>query len=168
MKKVLFAAVITALCASCAVTQPAPAPAPSPNVVRVAEYQEFSARNLEPEQTMLVSPVIADLEVSETKVYHVEREVFAESEINESVLNNIAEFKKIALSRAARAYDADVMVGTIMDVVVEDGQLVVTVSGYPAKYKNFRVATIKDTELVREAIIFKNDLGDDVVSRPTK
>ena len=117
---------------------------------------------------MLVSPVIADLEVSETKVYHVEREVFAESEINESVLNNIAEFKKIALSRAAKAYDADVMVGTIMDVVVEDGQLVVTVSGYPAKYKNFRVATIKDTELVREAIIFKNDLGDDVVSRPTK
>lgn len=168
MKKVFFAAVITALCASCAVTQPALVPTPAPSVVRTYEYQESSARNLEPEQTMLVSPVIADLEVSETKVYHVEREAFEEIEIDESVLNNIADFKKIALSRAAKAYDADVMVGTIMDIVTEDGRLVITVSGYPAKYKNFRVATIKDAELVREARIFQNDLGDDVVSRPTK
>lgn len=143
-----------------------PRPEPRTNIIKTYEYQESSARNLEPEQTMLVSPLIADLKVSETKIYHVEREAFADVVIDASVINDISEYKKIALSRAARANNADVMVGTIMDIVTENGKLVITVSGYPARYTNFRVATTDDTELVREAQMFKNNLNEVVVSTP--
>lgn len=143
-----------------------PRPEPRTNIIKTYEYQESSARNLEPEQTMLVSPLIADLKVSETKIYHVEREAFADVVIDASVINDISEYKKNALSRAARANNADVMVGTIMDIVTENGKLVITVSGYPARYTNFRVATTDDTELVREAQMFKNNLNEVVVSTP--
>lgn len=194
MKKVLFILVLSTIITSCGrnkaltvsptlpkivttttqvTTTPMPTPAPVAkpepitNIIRTYEYQESSARNLEPEQTMLVSPLIADLKVSETKIYHVEREAFADIEIDASVINNISEYKKVALSRAARANNADVMVGTIMDIVTENGRLVITVSGYPARYTNFRVATTKDTDLVKEAQLFKNNnLNEVVVSTP--
>ena len=55
-----------------------------------------------------------------------------------------------------------------MAVQLEDGRLIITVSGYPARYTNFRVATTEDTDLAREAQMFKNDLGNDVVSTPVK
>ena len=78
------------------------------------------------------------------------------------------EFKKIALSRAAKANNADVLVGTIMDITTENGRLVIAVSGYAAKYKNFRNATTKDADLIREAQIFRNDLGRVIVSSSNK
>lgn len=168
MKKLCLIIGASALFAACGTTAPTVTPTPTVNVIRTYEYQESSARNLEPEQTMVVTPVAADLVVSETKVYHVEREAFKDVRVDASVIKDIAEFKKIALSRAARAHNADVMVGTIMDIVTEDGRLVITVSGYPARYTNFRVATTEDTDLAREAQMFKNDLGNDVVSTPVK
>jgi hypothetical protein len=62
------------------------------------------------------------------------------------------EFKKIALSKAAKIHDADLLVGTIIDVITNDaGLLEITVSGYPAKYTNFRNATKTDIENVQAA-----------------
>ena len=62
------------------------------------------------------------------------------------------ELKKIALSKAAKIYDADLLVGTIIDVITNDaGLLEITVSGYPAKYTNFRNATKTDIENVQAA-----------------
>uniref|UniRef100_UPI0040568F77 hypothetical protein n=1 Tax=Alistipes sp. TaxID=1872444 RepID=UPI0040568F77 len=45
------------------------------------EYQESSARTLESDQKMFLTPMIADLEVSPTRITHVEREAFANLEI---------------------------------------------------------------------------------------
>ena len=64
------------------------------------------------------------------------------------------ELKKIALSKATKLYDADLLVGTIIDVITNDaGLLEITVSGYPAKYTNFRNATKTDIENVQAARI---------------
>lgn len=154
MKRIFYFVAATFLLASCTTT----------SVLTTFDYQEASARNLEPEHTMLLTPLIADLEVSPEKIYYVEREAFAKFPVDDIMVKNMPEFKKIALSRAAKAHDADVLVGTIMDITTDNGQLVIAVSGYVAKYKNFRNATTKDTELIREAQIFRNDLGGAVVS----
>lgn len=155
---------ITAVMTACVVQNTPPAPS---NVER--EYYESSVRILEPEQSMLLSPVMADLEVSDQKVTHTEKDAFAAIKITETVINNMAEFKKIALSRAAKAHNADVLIGTIVEVSTNNKRLVITVSGYPAFYRNFRSATINDTELVKAALSVKNrNLEADVIASPTK
>lgn len=115
----------------------------------VYDYQESSARNLEPNHTMLLTPLIADIDVSPTKVKHVEREAFANYVVDKDVAKHIPAFKKIALSRATHAYNADVMVGTTIDVVTDQsGHIVITVSGYPAHYKNFRIGTSEEIKTI--------------------
>ena len=161
MKKLSTILAVAILATSCAMQQT------PPNVERA--YYESSVRILEPEQSMLLSPVMADLEVSNSKVTHTEKAAFAEIRITDAVIANMAEFKKIALSRAAKAHNADVLVGTIIDVATVNKRLEITVSGYPAYYRNFRTATKADAELVQSALSVKNrDLESDIVSSPTK
>lgn len=116
------------------------------------DYQESSARNLEPEHLMLLTPLIADLEVSAIKVQHTETQAFENLVITQDVLKMMSELKKVALSRAARSCKADVLVGTTIDVVTNSrGRLEITVTGYPAVYKNFRKAESADLEVVEYA-----------------
>ena len=116
------------------------------------EYQESSARTLEPEHQMLLTPHVADLEVSPKRIVYTEVEAFANIPLTADVLKAIPNFKKIALSKAVHAHNADVMVGTTIDVVTNSkGCLEITITGYPAYYRNFRVATMTDLELIRLA-----------------
>lgn len=132
-------------------------------VVYSYEYSESTARNLEPEHTTLLTPLIADLEVSSKKIYHTERDAFRDVIIDENVIRSIDEYKKIALCSAAQQHKADVLVGAMIKVETINERLVITISGYPAYYKNFRNATQKDAELVRSSQIFQNNLGVAVV-----
>ncbi len=161
MKKLVLFTLLVTLMVSCAPTTPLYQEASY--VVRTYEYSESTARNLEPEHTMLLTPLIADLEVSSKKIYYTEKEAFADVVVDESVIQNIDEFKKIALCRAAQQHKADVLVGAMIEVETIDERLVITISGYPAYYKNFRNATVKDTELIKVSQIFRNDLGVAVV-----
>ena len=116
------------------------------------QYQESSARNLEPEHLMLLTPLIADLEVSAVKVEYTEVEAFENVIITQDVLKMMTEYKKIALSRAARSCKADVLVGTTVDVITNSrGRLEITITGYPAVYRNFRKAEASDLEVVEYA-----------------
>ena len=132
------------------------------------EYQESSARNLEPEHLMLLTPLIADLEVSQNKVTHVEVDAFASIPVTTDVIKSMPEFKKIALSRAARACNADVMVGTTIDVVTNSkGFIEITVTGYPAFYRNFRIADTTDLKVVEYARSIEEDNENaQVVEKP--
>lgn len=123
------------------------------------EYQSSSARNLEPVQHMVVAPLIADLKPSTERISYTEKEAFVNYQLTESPdSNNIAIFSKIALSRAARAYNADVIIGAIIDIITNsNGYLEITVSGYPAIYTNFRNATKEDLEIVDSAILIAKD-----------
>ena len=148
--------VAAAMCTGCATT----------TVVQTTDYMESSARVLEPEQTMLLTPVIADLRVSDTKVYYTEVEAFANFEVTPNLINKISELKKIALSRAARAHKADVLVGTTIDVVTKNERLEISVSGYPAYYIKFRNATKADVELLKDARFLKSKDATDIVKAP--
>lgn len=153
----LTISVIAAVFTSCVTT----------SVVQTTDYMESSARVLEPEQSMLLTPLIADLKVSETKIYYTETEAFANLEVTPTLLKDITELKKIALSRAARAYNADVLVGSAIDVVTKNQRLVITVSGYPAFYVNFRNAIVKDIEILKSVSKLDTKDGAAVINTPT-
>ncbi|MBQ7310803.1 MAG: hypothetical protein IJW88_04665, partial [Alistipes sp.] len=82
MKKLSTILAVAFLATSCAMQQT------QPNVERA--YYESSVRILEPEQSMLLSPVMADLEVSNSKVTHIEKAAFAEIRITDAVIANMA------------------------------------------------------------------------------
>ena len=153
----LTISVIAAVFTSCVTT----------SVVQTTDYMESSARVLEPEQSMLLTPLIADLKVSETKIYYTETEAFANLEVTPTLLKDITGLKKIALSRAARAYNADVLVGSAIDVVTKNQRLVITVSGYPAFYVNFRNAIVKDIEILKSVSKLDTKDGAAVINTPT-
>lgn len=159
MKKALLIALVALVAASCAPTQP------TQYVFYTYDYNESTARNLEPEHIMLTTPVIADLEVSPTRITHIEREAFKDIELDEVTTSEsyIENFKKIALSKAAKAHDADLLVGSMIDVQTIDERLVITITGFPAKYVNFRKATIQDANLIRSSYIFGGSNNDVIV-----
>lgn len=157
MKRIfLTLAVASAMLTSCATTQ----------IVQTTDYMESSARVLEADQSMLLTPVIADLSISEKKVYYTETEAFKDFEVTPAMLQNITEFKKIALSRAAHAHEADVLVGSTIDVVTKNKRLEITVSGYPAYYVKFRNANEKDVELLKSVRVLDSKDGAEVINTP--
>ena len=165
MKKFfLTLAVASTMFTGCAVQ--APVPPPIVEVVETTEYMESTARVLEPNQKMLLTTLIADLRVAENKVYYTETEAFANFKVTPALLKNITELKKIAISRAASAHKADVLVGTSIDIVTKDGRLVMTVSGYPAYYTKFRNVNEKDIELLKSAQTLQSKDGADIVNTP--
>ena len=115
------------------------------------DYSENTSRILDAESNLLVIPLVANLEVTKTKFVHVERDAFADIKVTNASISNIDKYKRMALGRATKACGADILISPNIEVVTEDGRFVITVSGYPAKYKDFRNATAKDVELVKEA-----------------
>lgn len=115
------------------------------------DYCESTARLLDTESNMLVMPIIANLQVSDTKIIHVEREAFANIKVNNSSIAKIDSFKRTALGRAAKMYNADILVNADIEVVTENGHFVITVTGYPAQYKNFRNVTTTEINIINEA-----------------
>ena len=115
------------------------------------DYSENTSRILDAESNLLVIPLVANLEVTKTKFVHVERDAFADIKVTNATISNIDKYKRMALGRATKACGADILISPNIEVVTEDGRFVITVSGYPAKYKDFRNATAKDVELIKEA-----------------
>lgn len=99
----------------------------TPSSYLTYDYNESTARNLEPEHSMMITPVIADLAVSDTRIKHVERAAFADVVVDGYAIQkeNMENYKKIALSKAAKAYDADVLVASMIDVQTIDGDKVI-------------------------------------------
>lgn len=102
-------------------------------------YTEASGRNIEPTQKeVVISPLLADLEILTEERIKPYVQVFPYI-ITPSVIDNIENFKQTALLNAAQKYNADTMVATsILVETTDEGTLKITVSGYPARYKNFR------------------------------
>ena len=78
----LTLAVAAAMFTGCAIQTPVPT-APVVEVIETTEYMESTARVLEPKQKMLLTTLIADLKVSEQKVYYTETETNKIRQINE-------------------------------------------------------------------------------------
>ncbi len=126
---------------------------------QVYRVTESSARNLDGRSQMLITPLAAEIVVSPNKISHTEREAFAGYTTTEDVIRNMDKLRLVALSRAARKHNADLLVGTIIDVVTIDnqGHFEITVTGYPANYTKFRNVTDADIELAKKAKSVENN-----------
>ncbi len=141
----------------------------SPNAHVTYDYNEATARNIEPEYAVFTTPIVADLDITPKRITHIEKDAFADIVVDAYTLRkeNIEGYKKIALARAAKAHNADVLIGSMIEIRTIDSSLVITVTGFPAKYVNFRNATREDTQLMRDAMLFRNNNNDDIIVSPT-
>ena len=156
MKRFFLTLVVaSAMLTGCAATQ---------IVQTTTDYMESTASVLDPVQSMLLTPVIADLRVSDKKVHYTEKDAFANFEVTPHLVQNITELKKIALSRAARAHNADVLVCASIEVVTKKRRLEITVSGFPAHYVKFRNASRDDVELLKGVRLVESKDGANVVA----
>ncbi len=111
-------------------------------------YQEAAGRNIEPTQNAVIVPLVAELELlSETKIEYVETFVLP---VTPQVVQSIDAYKRVALVNASKKYNADTMVAALISVLTRsDGNaLIITVTGFPAKYKNWRCMTKDDSWLL--------------------
>lgn len=92
-----------------------------------------------------VNPILANLIISEEKITH---------EYLHDTNGDINNAKECAIYDALKKYgNADVLVAPQFDVELDNGVKKVVVSGYPAKYKNFRNSSISS---VSENYSFEN------------
>ena len=109
---------------------------------RAYSYEEKGSRNIEPQHNVVTVPIVADVELlSQEKITYTES--FFCSKAN---LGNVENYKYMALAHAIKQYEADFMMGALYDVkyTKKKSLLEVTVTGFPAKYKEFRKATPDD------------------------
>lgn len=89
--------------------------------------------------TVIQKPVIADLNVGEKRV---------EGTATRKGSFTIGEVKELAIYDALEKSKADVLVEPRFDINKSFNKIEVTVSGYPATYKNFRPMEAQDTIFV--------------------
>jgi len=102
-------------------------------------YTESQGRYLDPAASGNVTPTAADLDVSAQRIIF---EIDYNKTKNESMTMNKA--KDYAVAAVLAKYKADVLVAPLINATENSSTIHITVCGYPATYKNFRKATLKD------------------------
>ena len=86
-----------------------------------------------------INPILANLIISEEKITH---------EYLHDTNGDINNAKECAIYDALKKYgNADVLVAPQFDVELDNGVKKVVVSGYPAKYKNFKSAQVQNCNI---------------------
>ena len=116
-------------------------------------YQESTARYVEPSRAGFITPVTADMEISDKKIVNSvvipvvlkKKEIAAITRAEMQGLDDapmVLQWKKYALAQTLKKYNADDMVSPTFEITpspTQEGAIIVTVSGHPATYKNYRI-----------------------------
>ena len=140
MKKFIFFFGAAALICSCS--------APKATSYSYSEYKTIS-----PSQSVYTVPVIADLDVAKESITYAERINKNITTMTDAEVEALASREKeVVVANAAKANNADVIVAPTINITTDvNKNLVIVVTGYPAKYKNFRTATEADKWIVESA-----------------
>ncbi len=95
-------------------------------------------------------PVIVDLEVVGTKV----------SASATGLASNVAALRNEAISNAIKMAGADVLVEPVFESQPKGGRVTVTVTGFPATYKNFRPAQQADVPLLEAGVMHQAKVSE--------
>lgn len=139
MKTKLFLfALLAALLSSCAAK-------------KATNYTAVEYRTIEPTQAVYTAPLIADLKVSETRISYAERINVKVNSKTDAEIQAIAEKEKqVVINNAVKSNNADVLVAPIVEIQTDANMyLVISVTGYPASYKNYRNATPEDSWILQ-------------------
>lgn len=121
------------------------------STVKTITYTE--SRTLEPTSSIHAVPLIADLQVSETRISYAENVSADLSSLSEAEARRLTdELKATVLANAVKKHNADVLVLPVVEVQGNGlTQMTITVTGYPAVYKNFRNASKDDLWFIEVA-----------------
>lgn len=93
---------------------------------------------------IIQKPVVAELEVKETKVTNVVTVLTKE--------HNVESAKELATAELLKQNKADVLVSPDYEILTNPNQITVTVYGYPATYKNFKTITANDSSWIKQSL----------------
>lgn len=118
------------------------------------KYDESSAYYLDVQGRGFVTPLISDISVGEQRITFVQEFAnnLSEADANSLFTPAIVQYmKNYTLTQAAIANNADIIVSPLIDVKTSQDYttITVTLTGYPARYTNFRNATKDDFETLR-------------------
>ena len=108
---------------------------------------------------VIQKPVIVDLDVRDAKVSGY-------SSMAKS--SSVEQVKNFAVADALKNAKADVLVEPKFEIEWTPTKITVSVTGYPAIYKNFRPITIDDVPLLDVGIIQKAEVYEPVSSKKLK
>jgi hypothetical protein len=95
-------------------------------------------------------PVIADLDVKNTKV----------TESVNGPSKDLEKLKVEAVNKAVKTAAADLLVEPVYEVEGTGRNVVVTVTGFPATYKNFRPAAETDLPMMEASLLHKAETAE--------
>ena len=133
-KQTLFFAAMALVFCSCSVQKS----------VSTLSYSEYRTDELN------IVPLVAELNISGKRIEYSEKISVDFEELSPKEAKNLVEeLKGNVLYHAIKKYNADIMVTPLTNVIKEgNGTLIITITGYPATYKNIRNATKDDTWFV--------------------
>ena len=89
--------------------------------------------------------------------------------ISDLPAEQISEYKKQAMSLLLKKYKADAFIGPLTDVTTTaDGRMMISISGFPAQYVNFRNATSADVWIVSLYSVIDRNSTESLNSVDTK
>ncbi len=148
LKHLLMLAVATVLCSAghSAIAQKK----------EVKAWEESSARKIEPEIRMFVTPQICDMKMlSSTREvygpYAMDVRLFYAKSFGEMTNSQLENMQKNAAYLATKESDADAIIEPVFHSWVnenDDKTVYIEISGYPVSYYNFRPATKDDIDMI--------------------
>ena len=117
-------------------------------------FEEAVTRAAEPEVKVFIHPLIADLQMIETERQPYGPYTYKIKSPENLTIVELENFKKRALYQAVQISDADVLIEPLFDSYIDESdphKLVINLTGFPAKYVNFRNlgSSPDDLEMVR-------------------
>ena len=122
----------------------------------VKVWEESSARKIEPEIRMFVTPQICDMKMLSSSremygPYAMDVRLFFAKSYTDMPPSTIDNIQNNATYLAAKEADADAIIEPVFHLWVtenDDKTIYIEVSGYPVSYVNFRPATKEDIDMI--------------------
>ena len=117
-------------------------------------FEEAITRAAEPEVKVFIQPLIADLQMIEKERQPYGPYTYKNQISRKFDYRRIGKLQKRALYQAVQISDADVLIEPLFDSYIDESdphKLVINLTGFPAKYVNFRNlgSSPDDLEMVR-------------------
>lgn len=124
---------------------------------------QSQARLIESEFGVITAPIIGELDqISSEKIIHqVEFYIGGFKDAQRDIAPNLEDYKKYTIANYCTNNGYDLIINPLFQVSTntEGDKLIVTVTGYPAKYKSFRTAKAEDRWMID--FIFTYDYSAD-------
>lgn len=128
---------------------------------------QSQARLIESEFGVITAPVIGELDqISYEKITHKVEFLIGEfKDAQRDIVPNLDDYKKYTIANFCTENNYDLIINPLFQVSTntEGNKLIVTVTGYPAKYKSFRTAKAEDSWMLN----FINDHSADDRAKKT-